>query len=173
MVMKCFKYNQHFVAMMNIINLARLRNVNGKFERHHIIPRCFYRFSNMPVDDSESNVVNLTSDEHIKVHQLAALCAKDIVADALLKTTHIIVHKRDMVNDNPSKDAAVRSKISLKLKGRTFTDSTKCKMKLASAKRTDRRSGFTMWFEETFHTTRKENSKLWKREYKKWSKAYG
>lgn len=27
--MQCFKYNQHFVAMMNIINLAKIQNVDG------------------------------------------------------------------------------------------------------------------------------------------------
>jgi len=80
MILKCFKYNQHFVAMMNIINLARIRNVDGNFERHHVIPRCFFNVNNLPVDNSEANLVNLTLDEHRKVHQLIPLCANDCIA---------------------------------------------------------------------------------------------
>ena len=30
MILDVFEYNQHFVAMMNIINLAKIQNVEGK-----------------------------------------------------------------------------------------------------------------------------------------------
>lgn len=83
MILECFEYNQHFVAMMNIINHARLTNIEGKFEKHHIIPRCFFRKKGLEVDNSSSNLVNLTFEEHQKVHQLAYLCAKDIVKSSL------------------------------------------------------------------------------------------
>lgn len=66
--------------MMNIINLARIRNVDGNFERHHIIPRCFFKVNNLPVDNSDANLVNLTVEEHRKVHQLIPLCANDCIA---------------------------------------------------------------------------------------------
>lgn len=66
MILECFEYNQHFVAMMNIINHARLCNVEGKFEKHHIIPRCFYKNKGLEVDNSSSNLVNLTIEEHKK-----------------------------------------------------------------------------------------------------------
>lgn len=66
--------------MMNIINLARIRNVYGNFERHHIIPRCFFKVNNLPVDNSDANLVNLTLEEHRKIHQLIPLCANDCIA---------------------------------------------------------------------------------------------
>ena len=80
MALKCFKYNQHFVAMMNIINLAKIQNVNGKFEKHHIVPRCWYKINNLPVDDSSDNLVNLTKEQHAKVHMLIPLCCDDKIA---------------------------------------------------------------------------------------------
>lgn len=83
MILECFEYNQHFVAMMNIINHAKLFNKEGKFEKHHIIPRCFYKKKGLEVDNTESNLVNLTIEEHRKVHQLAYLCAKEIVTSSL------------------------------------------------------------------------------------------
>lgn len=77
-ILEVFTYNQHFVAMMNIINNARLcRNKTG--HKHHIIPRCWFKMMKLPVDNSKTNLVMLTPDEHLKVHQLAILCAKDDV----------------------------------------------------------------------------------------------
>lgn len=40
MIDKVFEYNQHFVAMMNIINAARL-NTPKEGHKHHIIPKCW------------------------------------------------------------------------------------------------------------------------------------
>ena len=172
MILKCFKYNQHFVAMMNIINLARIRNINGNFERHHIIPRCFFKYTGQKIDNSENNVVNLTSEEHVKVHLLASMCAEKIIEQAMKNAANIIVHKRDMVNNNPMSESKYRKKISDKLKGRNFSNLHKRNLSAASAKRTDRRSGFSEWFRKTFNTTREENYALYKREYVKWRKSY-
>ena len=73
-----FEYNQHFVAMMNVINAARL-NPPDKGHKHHIIPKCWFKMNNLPVDNSKSNLVLLTYEDHCKVHKLALLCAKDKV----------------------------------------------------------------------------------------------
>lgn len=39
-ILEVFEYNQHFVAMMNVINSARL-NPPNKGHKHHIIPKCW------------------------------------------------------------------------------------------------------------------------------------
>lgn len=72
-----YEYNQHFVAMMNIINAARL-NPPKEGHKHHIVPKCWYRLHNIPVDNSDDNLVLLTYEDHIKVHKLAILCAATI-----------------------------------------------------------------------------------------------
>lgn len=69
-----FEYNQHFVAMMNIINAARL-NPPKEGHKHHIIPRCWFKMNNLPVDNSKDNLVLLSYEDHVKVHKLAYLCA--------------------------------------------------------------------------------------------------
>lgn len=74
--MDIFEYNQHFVAMMNVINAARL-NPPAKGHRHHIIPRCWFKLHNLPIDNSKDNLVLLTYEDHCKVHKLMILCAKD------------------------------------------------------------------------------------------------
>lgn len=78
MVRQVFDYNQHFIAMMNIINAAK-RNPPVKGHKHHIIPRCWFKLKGLPVDNSESNLVLLTEDDHLKVHKLAMLCSVDSV----------------------------------------------------------------------------------------------
>lgn len=73
-ILEVFEYNQHFVAMMNVINLARL-NPPKEGHKHHIIPRCWFKMNNLPIDNSKDNLVLLTYEDHVKVHKLAYLCA--------------------------------------------------------------------------------------------------
>lgn len=68
-----FTYNQHFVAMMNVINAARL-NPPESGHKHHIVPRCWFKMKNLPIDNSNDNLVLLTYEDHCKVHKLAYLC---------------------------------------------------------------------------------------------------
>lgn len=75
-ILEVFEYNQHFVAMMNIINNARLNNIN-KGHKHHIIPRCWFKYKKLPIDNSKSNLIILSAEDHLKVHQLAVLCARE------------------------------------------------------------------------------------------------
>ncbi len=69
-----FEYNQHFVAMMNVINNAKL-NPPTKGHKHHIIPKCWYKMNGLEIDNSEENLVLLSYEDHILVHKLAILCA--------------------------------------------------------------------------------------------------
>ena len=57
-MLEAFDYNQHFVAMLNIINSARL-NPPKEGQKHHIIPRCWFKMNNLPIDDSVDNLVLL------------------------------------------------------------------------------------------------------------------
>lgn len=75
-ILDIFEYNQHFVAMMNIINNARLCH-NKTGHKHHVIPRCWFKYKNIRVDNSESNLVLLTPEDHMKVHRLALMCIKE------------------------------------------------------------------------------------------------
>lgn len=82
MILDVFTYNQHFVAMMNIINIAkRFPPENGHI--HHIIPKCWFKKKGLKVDDSKENTVKLSVEQHILVHKLAALCACDLIKNSM------------------------------------------------------------------------------------------
>ena len=75
-IFEVFEYNQHFVAMTNIINAARL-NPPESGHKHHIVPKCWFRMNNLPIDNSKDNLVLLSKEQHCKIHKLMSLCAKD------------------------------------------------------------------------------------------------
>lgn len=55
MIEEVFEYNQFFVAVMNIINFSRLCPPK-EGHRHHIIPKCWFKLHNIPIDNSEDNL---------------------------------------------------------------------------------------------------------------------
>ena len=118
MLLDVFEYNQHFVAMMNIINMARL-NPPESGQKHHIIPRCWFKMNNLPIDNSDANLVLLTKEQHGKIHKLMSLCAKD----EQLKRNMVIAARlmglpTTSLKYTPTKE--VIQKISEALKGNTF-----------------------------------------------------
>lgn len=89
-ILKVFEYNQHFVAMMNIINIARL-NPPESGHKHHIIPKCWFRKNNLTIDNNNDNLVLLTKEQHMKVHKLAAMCIiGSDMRSAMGYATHIL-----------------------------------------------------------------------------------
>lgn len=129
MVLKCFTYNQHFVAMMNIINSSRL-NPPESGHKHHIIPKCWFRMNNLPIDNSKDNLVLLSYEDHVKVHKLAILCAdtKEMASKMgyavhrLLKGQFKGIHHTE----------ETKQKMSESHKGRTFSDESRIKMSEAN-----------------------------------------
>lgn len=75
-ILEVFEYNQHFVAMMNVINAARL-NPPESGHKHHIVPRCWFKLHNLDIDNSDNNIILLTYEDHCRVHKLMTLCTKD------------------------------------------------------------------------------------------------
>lgn len=101
-ILEVFEYNQHFVAMMNVINAAKL-NPPTKGHKHHIIPRCWFNMNNLPVDNSKDNLVLLTLEDHIKVHKLASLCSVDThIKYAMLSSIGILSRGERPLGIRPS-----------------------------------------------------------------------
>ena len=50
----------------------------GKTHKHHIIPKSYYKINNIPVDNSNNNLVNLLFKDHILAHYYLSLCSSNL-----------------------------------------------------------------------------------------------
>ena len=183
-ILDVFEYNQHFVAMMNIINMARL-NPPESGDKHHIIPRCWFSMNNLPIDNSDANLVLLTKEQHGKIHKLMSLCAKDeqlkrnmIIAAQLMglpatsmKYTPTEETRRkiseSMKGNHHSEDTC--KKISEARKGKFLSEDTRKKISEAQKGNLKNKgktiSIFGKAFQEHYGITRCDNIKLYTKEY--------
>lgn len=48
-----------------------------KTQKHHIIPRYYYKYNNLEVDNSKENIVNLSHIDHILAHLMLCKCSSN------------------------------------------------------------------------------------------------
>lgn len=135
-----FEYNQHFVAMMNVINAARL-NPPESGHKHHIIPKCWFKMNNLPIDNSKDNLVLLSYEDHIKVHKLMYLCTSSKMKRNMAFAYHRLTKGKIVANDcfkgensamygkHLSKEA--KMKISVARKGKPMSEEHYRKLSVA------------------------------------------
>ena len=99
MILDVFEYNQHFVAMMNIINSSRLSPPKSG-HMHHIIPKCWFKMKHLPIDNSEANLVLLSYEDHVKVHKLAYMCAKSSIFKGRMAYAYHRLTQGDVVSND-------------------------------------------------------------------------
>lgn len=127
MVMKCFKYNQHFVAMMNIINMSRL-NPPESGHKHHIIPKCWFRMNSLPIDNSKGNIVLLSYENHVKIHKLMSLCSITQELSQKMICAYNMLMKGTVLGISYKHTQDTKNKISESHKGKHLTEETRRKM---------------------------------------------
>lgn len=67
--------NEYLDKYVELINKNKhTKNEKNKTQKHHIIPRCYYKNFGLDVDNSCDNIVNLIYSDHIKAHYYLALC---------------------------------------------------------------------------------------------------
>lgn len=94
-----YEYNQHFVAMMNVINAARL-NPPAKGHNHHIIPKCWFKLKGLPVDNSKDNLVLLSYEDHVKIHKLAIYCASSSIMKSRLACAYHRLTQGEVIDND-------------------------------------------------------------------------
>ena len=73
---KLFIQNEYLEAYLLLIeNNYQTKYIKHKTAKHHIIPRSYYKLLNIPVDNSNTNLVNLSHYDHLLAHYYLALCA--------------------------------------------------------------------------------------------------
>lgn len=85
-------HNDYFEKYVQlIINNVQTEKQTYKTQRHHIIPRCYYKHKKLDVDNSSENLVNLLYRDHILAHYYLCLCVKDenIRHDCIMAFTYL------------------------------------------------------------------------------------
>lgn len=67
--------------------------------KHHVIPRCYFKLHGLPVDNSEDNLVNLRYADHIKAHYLLCKCTKGIFSQKCYGAFRYIFYKYNEIGD--------------------------------------------------------------------------
>ena len=122
-----FTYNQHFVAMMNIINMARL-NPPESGHKHHIIPRCWFRMNNIPIDNSEANLVLLSYEDHGKIHKLMSLCSITEELSQKMICAYNMLMKGTVLGSSYKLTQDTKNKMSESHKGKHHSEETRRKI---------------------------------------------
>ena len=74
------------------LNLMLKNNTNiGYVEKHHILQRSYFKKNKLPVDNSDSNIVNLSYCDHCKAHWLLYFCTVDYLKKANAHSVRYIV----------------------------------------------------------------------------------
>ena len=60
-----------------IDNNRSTKKEKSKTQKHHIIPRYYYRENNLEIDNSKENIVYLDYKDHILAHYYLCLCSND------------------------------------------------------------------------------------------------
>ena len=68
--------NEYLDAYVGIIMQNKYTPViKWKTQKHHILPKHYYKLHNLPIDNSDINLVNLKYKDHCLAHYFLALCA--------------------------------------------------------------------------------------------------
>ena len=97
-----------------IIQKAKVRNLSGYREKHHILPRC------LGGKDTKTNLVKLTAREHFIVHMLLCKFTKGQARIKMLYAFNFMSVVR-----NKNRDYKINSKIAQKLRLEFFSNKPK------------------------------------------------
>lgn len=73
-----FINNEYLDKYCNLININKeTKKEKFKTQKHHIIPKCYYRYKKLEIDNSVQNLVNLQHKDHALAHYYLCLCISD------------------------------------------------------------------------------------------------
>ena len=96
--------NEYLDEYLNLINKRYIPNDYEYSETHHIIPKSYFQYLKLPIDNSEMNLKLLSYKDHIKAHWLLLQCSKELFQELNLKaiilmTSNTTKHYSDINDD--------------------------------------------------------------------------
>ena len=94
-----FTYDLYFNSYKELV--AKQKDISGYFEKHHIIPRCYFNHYKLPIDNSKNNIIKLTYSDHILAHYyLYKACSNFQLKCKLAKALLLTMNKLDLNANN-------------------------------------------------------------------------
>jgi hypothetical protein len=73
-----FLDNEYLDKYVNLIyNNLHTKKETAKTQRHHILPKCYFKLIGKPCDNTKVNIVNLLYIDHARAHFYLSLCLND------------------------------------------------------------------------------------------------
>lgn len=89
----CFEDNKYLDFYYNLIeNNRHTKKEKFKTQRHHIIPKCYYKENSLELDNSSDNLVNLLYKDHILAHYYLCRCVERDHKQFLYKLENSYLH---------------------------------------------------------------------------------
>ena len=105
-----------------VINNLTTKEEQYKTNKHHIIPKCYYKLLNLPINNSSENVIHILYKDHILIHYYLCLCTKNKLKRQLVNAfTHLINRKWKYTEFNPETDLEYYQEIYTYYKNRVYT----------------------------------------------------
>lgn len=121
--------------------------IKYKCQRHHIVPRCYYKFNNLPVNNDSENIVIMLHYQHLLAHYYLTLCSKEdyfrdanalafrnAVNHSWYKSNCDYVEERILIENLPEYQQLVElanKAVSKRLKGTTHITAESTKLKIS------------------------------------------
>ena len=119
---KGFIYHEDIEKLVKLMNdnVNRVKE-NGKTDLHHIIPQCWFKNMNFPVDNSKTNTINLLYKDHLQAHiylynctegelkSQMALCIIYMLREKKLDATMFDLENYQKVREEASKKVSERN----------------------------------------------------------------
>jgi hypothetical protein len=86
----------------NIIDNLKTLRLKYKTQKHHIIPRAVFAHNKEPLDNSESNIVNLEYKDHILAHYYLYMCAIGWFKYSAAKAVDYLVKRIESIYVKPN-----------------------------------------------------------------------
>jgi hypothetical protein len=107
LILNIFQNNEYFNNYIDLILKNKYKEKTKYTQRHHIIPKCYFKINKLVVDDNIDNLVNLDYTDHILAHYYLCLCTTDKIKGKLCNAFfHLVNCKYNCFNFCPARDLA-------------------------------------------------------------------
>jgi len=97
--------NEYLDKYIQLINNHSKSYIKFKTQKHHIIPRAYFKHNNYKLDNSKNNLVCLTYKDHILAHYYLYKCSKGWFNDCMLRALTYLSNR--LIADNSITEAEV------------------------------------------------------------------